>query len=235
MTDNVAIPNWVPMAVAAVVPAMMETAEPNHRPRVMRLATDPRMRRVWSHLTNRHDGQFVQPAKISADLVTAISSLVPAAASNPQHSALIFLFMMTSINAQSPTSDVLPQREVDEIRREGQELAGKLREEAELQYFNEKVLGDRSSRRAEKLDAAADVLDELAAKTGTGDIVVKRDRRNGEAHALAVKIAETCSYVFGSPLYNITATMTSVALNCEIPKERARGWLKSGTRPGGEN
>jgi hypothetical protein len=234
MTDNVAIPSWVPMAVAAVAPAMMETAEPNHRPRVMRLATDPRMRRVWSHLTNRHDGQFVQPAKISADLATAISDLVPATAST-QHSALIFLFMIASIHAQSPTKDVLLRREVDEIRRERQELAGKLREEGELQHFNEKVLDDRSSRRAEMLDAAADVLDELAAKTGSGDIVVKRDRRTGEARALEVKIAKTCSYVFGSPLYNITATMTAVVLNCEVPKERVRGWLRKTTRPGGGN
>jgi hypothetical protein len=212
------IPGWVPVAVASYARTVLaeDLADPNRGPILRRLLLDPRMRTVWSELMRkrRRDGRFLRPAQIPA--------ISPAAA---QDSAMLLFFILAHQYAMHNERPLL-QREVDAIRAERVELARKLREQAEVLSFEEEALSLRRRLRSEKLDAAADILEELAAKTGEGNVVVERERGDLDAHGLAVTIANTCRWLFGSSLFTVSATITSVALGAEVTPRRAREWLR---------
>jgi hypothetical protein len=215
------IPQWVPPIVASFARDMRVT-DPHHRQILVRLATDPRMRNVWLQLVkrDRKTGRFCQPALIpSPELVGA--------AAERQNWAMTLLFSLAFGYAVSPPSVTL-RRELENLRAQKQELARKLREQAEEQYEIEHAFGvEDDGSRAEKLDAAAEALEKMAEDAGSGCIVVERDRGLGEPHALAVRIAERCQWLFGSPLYTVTATFTSVALDAQVSDRQVREWWSS--------
>jgi hypothetical protein len=85
--------------------------------------------------------------------------------------------------------------------------------------------------RAKKFEDAAEALDEMATEAeGRYFAVVERDRGSLEARGLALWISDSCEMLFGSPLPSVTATMTSVALDCEVSAQQVRDWRKEDER-----
>jgi hypothetical protein len=222
------IPEWVPPVITNFVRKTLvsQVTDPDQGQILIRLVTDPRMRNVWSQLvrTNRKTGGFYRPALSPGPEQVA-------EAAERQDWAMTLLFSVAySLAVCHPC--VMLRRKVESLRAQQQELARKLRQEAEGQYVIEQWENDRPSR-GEKLDAAADAFDEIAAEAGSRGIVAERDRGLGEAHALAVAIAQTCGWLFGSPLYTVTATITSVAIDREVSRSQVRGWRSSSCISGG--
>jgi hypothetical protein len=218
------MPKWVPRRIADFARKMLadELADPDCGPILIRLLTDLRMRTVWSQLArrNRKTGRFLWPA----------ACLTPGeTAEERQEFAMVILFSMICGVAPYHPSATL-RRDLESARAQQQALARQLREEAEEQEAIEQWENDRPSR-ADKLHAAADALDEIAAEAGTREIaIVERDRGNLDAHGLAISIARKCCWLFGAPLFSVTATLTSVALDCKIPRERVSDWWEAANK-----
>jgi hypothetical protein len=73
---------------------------------------------------------------------------------------------------------------------------------------------------------ASQAYKEIAAETYAADmrLACERDRTDGDTRWFAVIIANQCRELFGSPLYGITATVTSVAFGRKIEQHTVRKW-----------
>jgi hypothetical protein len=199
------------------------------RPILQRLLTDPRMEKVWRYLgrrSRREIGGFASPAKFPpADMAPDLFDT----AEMRQNYAMNLLFDMTFSAATWGPRPVL-QSEVDRIRQEDLSIARQLNDRADLLDFEEHALGEEHTK-SQALYEAAKVLEDLAAQRQTGWTVVQRNHGDLGAHGAALIIAEWCCMLFGSPLYGVTATLTSVALGCNVTDERVRNWFAA-AKPG---
>jgi hypothetical protein len=64
----------------------------------------------------------------------------------------------------------------------------------------------------------------MAASNAYMRFAVARKRADGDARWFALIIANRCRALFGSPLYGITATITSIALGQKIEQHTVRKW-----------
>jgi hypothetical protein len=227
------IPTWVPPAFAdlardvlAPTPQGRRRACPPplvdpSRTILIRLLTDPRMRSVWAELTRkeRRTGRFLHPSRLERF----------AEASERQHRTMGVLIcsVLWPLGHGVPSTARL-RRDVDKDRAEAREMARKLREwaarEGAIERYGWLV-------RAKKLEDAAEALDVIAAEAEARCFaVVDRDRGSLEARGLAMWIADSCEMLFGSPPPSVIATMTSVALDCEVSAEQVRDWRKAAKR-----
>jgi hypothetical protein len=228
-----AIPTWVPTAVADFARNVLAPtpqgplracppplANPS-RTILIRLLTDPRMRSVWAELTRkeRRTGRFLHPSRLERF----------AEASERQDrtiGVLPCLVLWPFMHGVLPTARV--RRDVDKHRAEAREMACRLREWAAREGAVERY---GCLVRAKKLEDAAAVLDEIAAGGEARCFaVVDRDRGSLEARGLAMWIADSCEMLFGSPLPSVIATMTSVAMDCEVSAQQVRDWRKKDKR-----
>jgi len=229
------IPAWVPTTVAEcaqflrpqkilikkrllTVPRLTDPS----RTILTRLLTDPRMRSVWAELTRkeRRTGRFLHPSRLERY----------AEASERQDramAALISSVLWPFGHGVRPTARL--RRDVDKDRAEAREMARKLRELAAREGAVERYY---TLVRAKKLEDAAKALDDIASDALGGSFaVVDRDRGSLEARGLAIWIAHSCEMLFfGSPLPSVIATMTSVALDCEVLAQQVRDWRKEDKR-----
>jgi len=179
------------------------------------------MRSIWAELTRkeRHTGRFLHPARLERF----------AEASERQDRAmrlLLCLALRPFILGELPA--VRLRRDVDKDRAEAREMARKLREKAAREGAAERY--DRLVR-AKKLEDAAEVLDEMATMAEARCFaVVDRDRGNLAARGLAMWVAAQCEFLFGSVLPGVTATVTSVALDCEVTAQQVKDWRKAAER-----
>ena len=221
------IPTWVPPSVAVLAREPSLPPFPNDQSRTLltRLLTDPRMRSVWKELTrkDRRTGRFLHPARL-VDLLSGITE-----ASERQDRAmqlLVPLALGPFMTGVQPAARL--RRDVDKDRAEAREMARRLREWAAREGA---VAGYRWRVRAKKLKKAAEAFDEIVTEVEARCIaVVDRDRGRLEARGLAMLIAENCERLFGSVLPAVTATMTSVALDCEVSAQQVRDWRKEAKR-----
>jgi hypothetical protein len=95
-------------------------------------------------------------------------------------------------------------------------------EASTLGYLEE--LGESAPGWAKALNTAADVLWHMSSKAPVGEIIVERDRGEREVQAVAMTIAGACCWLFGSPHYAVTATLTAVALDCPVTARKVREW-----------
>jgi hypothetical protein len=214
------IPTWVPTAVAGLArePSAPPFPDDPSRTILIRLLTDPRMRSVWAELTRkeRRTGRFLHPSRLERF----------AEASERQDramGALISLVLWPYGHGVRPTARL--RRDVDKDRAQAWEMARKLRELAAREGAVERP---KMLVRAKKLEDAAEALDEIASDRPFA--VVDRDRGSLEARGLAIWIAHSCEMLFGSPLPSVIATMTSVALDCEVSAQQVRDWRKEDKR-----
>jgi hypothetical protein len=228
------IPTWVPTAVAELAHnlrpkkilikkrllTLPSLTDPS-RTILTRMLTDPRMRSVWAELTRkeRRTGRFLHPSRLERF----------AEASERQDRAmgvLPCLVLWPFEHGVLPTARL--RRHVDKDRAELRETARKLREWAARESAVERY---SMLVRAKKLEDAAEALDEMVTEAeGRCFAVVDRDRGSLEARGLAMWIADSCEMLFGSPLPSVIATMTSVALDCEVSAQQVRDWRKEHKR-----
>jgi hypothetical protein len=100
----------------------------------------------------------------------------------------------------------------------------KLWAEAErLGYLEE--CGESPIGRARILQQAGDIMQHMSREQDSpGDIVVDRDRHRLEERGAAIAIAEACFYLFGAPLYKLSAILTTVGMDREVTAREVREW-----------
>jgi hypothetical protein len=213
----VEIPEWVPVIIAGHARATFGhfRRSAGHDAMLVRLTTDPRMRAVWAYLTrrDRKTGLLSQPTRMNVATI--------ADPTERQEQALELLFCLVQEFAGSRPRAML-KREVDEIRADREAMARKLWAEADRLAYLEEWAGGTPGR-ARILNEAAGVLIRMSREEETG-IVVERDRGTLETRAVATAIAGACDWLFGSPFCTLSATMTAVALDCEVMHREVREW-----------
>jgi hypothetical protein len=211
------IPEWVPTCIADCARRSFEYFLPaEHEAMLVRLTTDPRMQSVWVHLRKRkrETGSFVEPTRCN---LTTIAD--PA---KRQDDAMRWLFCWVLEIAGSKPRALL-RSEAEEIQRGRRALARKLFAEGDTLAYLEECTGSHPGR-ARILNDAACVLLLLSQEHEPGDIVVDRDRHKLKTRAAATAIAGACFWLFSKPLFTLTATMTAVALDCEVRGREVREW-----------
>jgi hypothetical protein len=208
--ESIRIPFWVPDSVAEVVRGrrllQYELLS------LVRLTCDPQMRSVWRELSRRHrNGAFLYPAE-------------------RQDAAMAELFSEAMRHAfRSQT--VITRRQAEQRHRELMEKADELLADGSV-LFTQAVNRDgyggdaRHGERWGRIAAAARALKEIAAENLAIEMrtALDRDRGDGQVRWFALIIAEKCRTLFRAPLYGVTATITSVALNRSITPRTVRQW-----------
>lgn len=233
------IPSWVPSAVAddarrawlkfksqvereGRIPPYIERASKL----LKRLVCDERMRNVWRELSKRRrrDGEFMYPTRLE-----------PGEDKDTQQIwAMDVLFQWVVFRALHPDS-VITCRKAEQRHKETLDKAKQLREDA-ARLFVESIFRSTlgSSRlpyreleqRPRVLYRAAKILENYAAENLAFDMntALKRGRGDGDIHWLALGVAKVCRTLFGSPMYGVTATIVSVALDHDIDARTVRQW-----------
>jgi hypothetical protein len=181
----------------------------------------PEMKRVWDELSrHRKDGTFLHPA---------VSSIEAMSAEERQGKAMAELFE-TAVKCRIMPGIAMTRQRADQRRNDLLEKAHALRAEVTKGTLLDAITfgGERNimtEHRQRRLMNAADELEGIAADTFTADMsgAVERDR-HAAARWFARIIGKKCRILFGSPLYRTTATITSVALGCEINWRSVCDW-----------
>ena len=205
------------------------------------LIRDQRMRRVWYELSRRRreDGTFMHPATPSRYRAgifmepVAAPSIEAADADARQGEAMVQLFE-TALKcrfAREVPGIAMTHRQAEQKRDDFLAKSMALMDDATAGGFFEIVLfdGERNimtEERSVRLRAAAAVYEEIAFETFAADMrtALERDSGDAEARWLARAIASKCQSLFGSAMYGVTATITSVALGREISQRTVRQW-----------
>jgi hypothetical protein len=208
------LPDWVPQLVAREAKALFREAAhcPDELKLIRRLATDPRMNKVWFELQRRRR----KGRKLTNEFLHSVSLPGPFdkdQAAKRRNVAMTALFQTAvargrlGISMGSPVS-------VEAARRLDRERAAGLREDAKV--FDAMKKGAA----ARKLVRAAQVYEKRANELfmfGHGKTA---------AVGFAVQTAKLMCDLFGSPMYGTVATVSSVALNREIEPHTVREWCR---------
>jgi hypothetical protein len=174
------------------------------------------MHTVWSQFTrkNRRTGQYLHP--------TLITLNGQAESARRQDFALVLLFALTHALGEDPPQ-VMLQREFEAKQEERKATAIKLWAEAEAAWGLEEAGGGPSGR-AKILAAAGDELFRMSGEPPIGKVMVERDRGERNIQGTAMTIAGACKWLFGSPFYSVSATLTSVVLDRPVTARKVREW-----------
>ncbi len=226
------IPSWVPPAVADVArrhwhyfKSRVEYAEEGTK-LLSRLICDERMRSVWRELSRRRrDGEFMYPVR----------SKLEKNKDTRQSLGMATLFGWGAIQAMVP-GEVVTCQKAEQRHKEILDKAKQLRADAWNLYLQSI---DRSTplsesrlsfsdheKRLRDLYHAAQILESYAEENLAFDMrtALKRDRGDGDIRWAALGLAKVCRSVFGSPMYSVTATIVSVALDRDIDARTIRQW-----------
>ena len=207
------LPEWVPPYLADFfrLTWARELVDPVRGPILKRLLTDSRMKPFYEYLTakRKRDDRHKLPACFPRP------DQYPDPSKRQNHA--IGQIILTALCLAADKPKVILQAEVDAIRKERQELARKVQELAD------ELADEKKSTRSKVLYAAVDVVEQMVSETGKGWIVAERDRKE-PAQAFAILMGLQFDRTFGSPCYRLCATITSVALNCDVPWTRVRDW-----------
>jgi hypothetical protein len=206
---SLTIPPWVPDAVAIAARALNSDLarrgdhqyREQYREVLTRILTDLRMRRVWVELlkqTRDSSRTFQYPAIQMWDCDNAADRQNIAIAS--------LLYYAVNLVMDDPT--LMTGRQVETQRH-------KALDEAKAAYLQ----GDFTAIRDHETKAAG------WAAAATTRLVVDRDTGDAQARCFAILFADQCRRLFGSPLYGVTATVTSVALGRKFSRRTIRGWV----------
>jgi hypothetical protein len=195
---------------------LSRTHSPEFRAALVRLTTDPRMRGVWSYLTRKRrlTGQYLRPARVTLN--------AEGEAARRQNIALGMLFDLALGLAETRPRTVL-RREIEARQNARKATAKALWAEANaLKYLEE--LGERAAGRAKILAEAGCVLWQTTNEAPVGEIVVERDRGMRDVQAITMTLAGACCWLFGSPLYAVTAILVTVVLGRNVTARQVRKW-----------
>jgi hypothetical protein len=208
------MPSWVPPPVAHV--ARQNASSP--------LVQDQRMRRVWRQLLRRRrDGTFMHPAAWWIDGVNA----------EERRGVALAKLLTTALQFAARPGATSTRRKVERMRNHNLEMARHLRADADA------LRVDKSDERWCRLIAAAETYEEIAKNVewhlrsqGQGyyypwPMVLDRDRGDPADRWLACAISYTCSSLFCTPLYGVTAIIMSIILGREISPRAVRQMVRA--------
>jgi len=208
------VPSWVPEPIAR------RARDRQFSP----LLHDPRMRNVWDTLSHRRNGTFEYPAS---------ASITAANAEERQGAAMVQLFHYVVMAAKWPGT-ITTRSKAERKRRRFLAKAEELRTDAERWQLDAPPTtpfglwsdDDGPDECVRRLIDASQAYEEIAAKAYAADMWLARDRgrADGDVQWFALAVADKFRALFGSPMYGLTATITSVALGREIDPHTVRHW-----------
>ena len=201
---KLSIPDWCPKHVGDKARELHRLHSKYAGALIERLATDPRMQRVWDELAKRK--RYRRREEPHHKVVERFAS-----AGIDEHAAAAGLLEHAFNNGRV---NLLPlSNGADEFKKK----AGALRTDVERL---EKRMRPRNvgQNYASCLRRAADIYDRIGYE--------HRDQAKG----IACNIAFWLKTVFGSPMYTTTATITSVITGREITDRKVRTWLRMPAR-----
>jgi hypothetical protein len=226
------VPPWVPEPVAQAAHDIYAYREVANRRRMIaclvRLVSDERMRRVWYELARRHrGGTFMHPATTAP----AWSPLMQEAKVDPppskpdecQDVAMANLLRASLVSAIQPGTTMTRQQAESDRRRYL----------AMAQLWIGPPIRPREDRDRHRLlasaarayeKAAANIVNKLEGKFSRFPIIRKRGHGGSANQWLALNITGQCRWLFGSPLYGVTAIVMSVILDRDINARTVRQW-----------
>jgi hypothetical protein len=188
--------------------------------RYLPLVCDQRMRGVWRELSRQRQGTFLHPACPPSG----------ANAKERQEEAMVEIFS-TALECQNSRAATTTRGKAERQRKHHLEGARELCSDAltmmtqPLLFCGQSILTDR--QRLEfwrKLNDAADAHKEYTRALQTAQFCMPEREHDGRAHWVALIIGEKFRALFGSPMYGLTATITSVVLGRQIDPRTVRQW-----------
>jgi hypothetical protein len=236
------VPPWVPEPVAQAAHDIYAYWDVVNRRRMIaclvRLVSDERMRRVWYELARRHrGGTFMHPAATAPWSLTVSAEVeVWPSSSKPdecQDVAMANLLRASLVSAIQPWT-TMTRQQAENDRRRYLAMAQQLRTDAShLQLWIGPPIRPREDRDRHRLlasaarayeTAAAQIGYKLESNSSGFPIIRKRGHRGSAEQWLAHAITGECRWMFGSPLYGVTAIVMSVILDREITPRAVRQW-----------
>jgi len=182
----------------------------NYRP----LVSDPRMRGVWHELSRRRNGGFLHPAR----------------APSTQEAAMVELFEL-ALACRKQHWTATTRGEVERQRRRFLARAEELEDDAmtmlaqSLPSRGKDILTfEQRSELWQKLEHAADACKEYARALDATKCFILEREHDSRARQLALVISDQFRTLFGSPMYGLTATITSVVLGRLINSRQTEQW-----------
>jgi hypothetical protein len=218
------IPAWVPKEVAEKARELARAEPPVAAPAMLRaLATNRRMKWVWTELRKRHGDGYLHPVRPPKEPVA-----------DPQGFGMAVLFSHTlTIVQDAPYRLSFESRKEAEAARDTYSMmAWRLRTLARAfvetlppDHRNYETFRRLNSEHVRKLEDAAGVLEQLAQDEHEHALELpERDRGNALARYVSGELVQACSIIFGTPLYGVVAAIASVALGFDISVSTIRNW-----------
>jgi len=174
------------------------------------------MRGAWEQLTKRKRDSsraYYHPAKLdwgSDDVMRQAIAI----------GSLLYL----AVNLAVTKNRVMTQCKLRAARNESEDNAEKLRHVAQLSSIPEALLEALLKDAQEQL-AMASKLGKLI--SSSSKLLVERDTGDAQARCFAILFSDKCKRLFGMPLYGVTATTASVALQREVTPRAVREWVSA--------
>jgi hypothetical protein len=179
--------------------------------RYLSLACDRRVKGVWRELSRHNsNGGWLHPA-IGID----------------QDMAMLELFD-TALACRKLPGATTTRRQAELGRDRWLTKAGELRDDARIILTSSPAF-DNAAYTHRKLADAAKACEDYAREVyaaSFGELALER-RHDGRARWVALTIGNKFRTLFGSPMYSLTATITSVILDREIEPGTVRKWLQT--------
>jgi hypothetical protein len=177
------------------------------------LICDRRMEGVWRELSRQRNGAFLHPAR----------TLSAANTKERQEMALVELFETALLCQETRRGVTMTARQVEEQR--GRYLAKAQELESDAIAIMAAPGARKQTERYLRLQDAADVYKEYAAERYWANSLMSLERRHdGRARWVVLTISQKFRALFGSPMYGLTATITSVVLGRKVAPRTVRQW-----------
>jgi hypothetical protein len=184
------------------------------------LVSDQRMRVVWRELSRQRNGAFLHPARTPS----------MANAKERQEAAMVEVFN-TALACQEERAATTTRGKAEQQRRRYLARAEELHHDAltmmsqPLLFCRNDILSDnRRHKLWWKLNAAYDAYQEYARAINAARLSMPEREHDGRAHWVALTIGGKFRALFGSPMYGLTATITSLVLGREVSPRTVRQW-----------
>jgi hypothetical protein len=192
------------------------------------LARDPRMKSVWRELSKQHNGGFLYPAIDKDELITQHGGrrpkTAPSSKVNPkarQDAAMLELFN-AALECRSRYDETTRHTQAEQERKQLLAKADVLKYDALLMPVRS---GGKGWERYSTLKAAAQAYRDHASEIYAASLATALERKHdGRGRWVALTISDKFRELFDSPMYGLTAAITSVVLDRDIDYGTVRYW-----------
>jgi hypothetical protein len=179
------------------------------------------MRGVWRELSRQRNGAFLHPARAPS----------MANAKERQEAAMVEVFNTALACQEESDAATTTRGKAEQQRRCYLARAKELQCDAltmvsqSLLFCGKDILSDNQRHKLWlKLNAASDAYQEYARAINVARLSMPEREHDGRAHWVALTIGDKFRALFRSPMYGLTATITSVVLGRQIASRRTRQW-----------